>query len=108
MHEHEADILINYGKTLKGEHVSPEQASGFLQIFLENGKRNMKAVTKLKEEITLVDWKIAQLRDKMLERTGSAHGRAAITLSTKSAGPVEIKLTYSTFLRLLLLTIQFV
>jgi hypothetical protein len=43
--EHEADLLVNYAKSLTGEHVKPPQMSQFLESFIEQGRKNLEAVT---------------------------------------------------------------
>lgn len=42
--EQEADLLVNYAKTLSGEHVAPSNMSSFLESFVEQGRKNLKAV----------------------------------------------------------------
>lgn len=44
--EHEASLLVNYAKTLNGEHVMPDQMVAFLQSFVEQGRKN-QAVNSL-------------------------------------------------------------
>lgn len=43
--EQEADLLLNYAKTLNGEHVTPEKMSHFLESFVEHGRKNLESVT---------------------------------------------------------------
>jgi len=43
--EHEADLLVGYAKTLTGEHVSPAQMGAFLEGFVEQGRKNVVAVS---------------------------------------------------------------
>ena len=45
--EHEADLLVNYAKTLSAEHVSPDQLSDFLHNFVNSGRKNLEAVSAL-------------------------------------------------------------
>jgi hypothetical protein len=42
--EQEADLLVNYSKTLKGEHVSPSDMASFLGTFVEQGRKNFVVV----------------------------------------------------------------
>lgn len=42
--DHEAELLVSYGKTLTGEHVNTTQMSQFLEMFVTQGQKNLKAV----------------------------------------------------------------
>lgn len=55
----------------------------------------MKTVTKLTEDIIELDRLIARQREKMEERKGETNGEVVVTISTRAAGHVELKLTYS-------------
>jgi cell division septum initiation protein DivIVA len=93
--QHEADILITYGKSLKGDHITPEQANSFLESFIKNGRKNLKEVRELEEQIVELDRKIAKQREQQQERVGSTDGKVVVTISASTAGPVDLKLTYS-------------
>ena len=67
----------------------------FLDIFVQNGRENMKSVTKLAEDIIELDRLIARQQEKMAERKGQTNGEVVLTVSARAAGPVELKLTYS-------------
>ena len=45
MRNREADLLVNYARTLTGQHVTPSNMSTFLQDFVEQGRLNLKAVS---------------------------------------------------------------
>ena len=45
LREHEADLLVDYAKTLTGEYIQPEKVSTFLDGFVERGKENLGAVS---------------------------------------------------------------
>ena len=45
MRDREAELLVNYAKTLTGEHVTPVNMSSFLGDFVEQGRLNLKAVS---------------------------------------------------------------
>ena len=45
LREHEADLLVDYAKTLTSEDIQPEKISTFLNVFVEGGKKNLGAVS---------------------------------------------------------------
>ena len=45
LREHEADLLVDYAKTLTGEYIQPKQVSIFLDGFVERGKKNLGTVS---------------------------------------------------------------
>jgi hypothetical protein len=47
LRDHEADRLVSYARTLSSEHVPPDQVSSFLEDFVEKGKENIGAVSRL-------------------------------------------------------------
>jgi hypothetical protein len=91
---HEADILVQYGKSLSGEHVSPETAAVFLDTFVEKGRANLEATAKLEQDIVDLERRIGKLLDKQSEKKGSAHAEVTLTLVAGEEASIELKLIY--------------
>lgn len=94
--EHEADILVNYAKTLNGEHVSPSQMAQFLESFVEQGRKNLEGVAVIGDKIVEIDRLIEAEAFKTSTRKGSLNGEATIVVGTDSATKLDLLLTYST------------
>ncbi|KAG6855766.1 hypothetical protein H0H87_011135 [Tephrocybe sp. NHM501043] len=92
--EHEADLLVNYAKTLSGEHVPPSQMSSFLESFVEQGRKNLNEITEVQEKIIAVDRQIERENEKSVSKKGNTQGEVTVILGTDNAGVVELKLTY--------------
>lgn len=58
----------------------------------------------LDEELVTLDRRIQKEADSISERRGETNGAVFVTVSAKEEGPVEFKLTYSTFCTALTLT----
>lgn len=114
LREHEADLLVSYAKTLHGEHVQPDQASTFLDGFVDRGKKNLLAVattslilypklinayqvTALTEQIIAIERSIQQETDKALAEKGDTRAHVTIVLATDVPQKVVLKLTYRAF-----------
>jgi hypothetical protein len=93
--EHEADILIDYGKSLRGEHVSPENAASFLDGFVERANKNLIASAELEEAIVEIDSEIKKEKDRESKKKGLAYTEVTVVVVADRDGPVELKLTYS-------------
>jgi len=93
--EHEADLLLNYAKTLNGEHVSPQVMGQFLDSFVGQGRKNLEAVTSLGEKIVEIQRQIEKETDKLAAKKGSANGEVTVVIVAKENNTVELKLTYS-------------
>lgn len=117
--EHEADLLVNYAKTLTGEHVKPPQMSQFLETFVEQGRKNLDSVniisiiashpatiftsiflqvTEVSEKLVEVERQISRELAKSLLKKGEVHGQVTIVLGTEDSALVDLKLTYSKYL----------
>lgn len=95
---HEADILVQYGKSLSGEHVSPETATTFLKAFVSSGKQNIESIAKIDEEIVKIDREIAQIRERQSEKVGSARAQVSVTIVAREQVSFELKLTYRKYI----------
>ncbi|KAH0585650.1 hypothetical protein H2248_008872 [Termitomyces sp. 'cryptogamus'] len=92
--EHEADLLMNYAKTLSGEHVLPTQMNTFLESFVEQGRKNIKDIAELDEKIIALGRRIERETEKGVAKKGSVQGEAIIILGTDNPSVVDLKLTY--------------
>ncbi|KAG6849296.1 hypothetical protein H0H93_009651 [Arthromyces matolae] len=92
--EHEADLLVNYAKTLNGEHVQPTQMSTFLESFVEQGRKNLIEIVDLEEKIISIQRQIERETEKRVSKKGDATGKVSIVLGTDNDTAVDLKLTY--------------
>jgi hypothetical protein len=91
----EANILVQYGMSLKGDQVSPDQASAFISSFVKSGQENIHAAAKLEEEILTIDREIGTFATKVAEKKGRTDGDVCIVVSSRVATTAELRLTYS-------------
>ncbi|GLB44778.1 putative protein with domain of unknown function (DUF4139) [Lyophyllum shimeji] len=94
--EHEADLLVNYAKTLTGEHVAPEKMSSFLESFVQQGRKNLQAITELGEKIVDIDRQIEKEAEQSAQKKGEARGEVSIVLGADEPTSIDLRLTYST------------
>jgi hypothetical protein len=94
--EHEADILVDYGRSLRGEHISPKNATLFFDGFVERASKNLDATAELEEAIVDIDSEIQREKDLESKKKGLAHTEVTVVVLADQDGPVELKLTYST------------
>jgi hypothetical protein len=92
----EANMLVQYGMSLKGNDVTPDTATAFLATFINNGQDNIQAVQKLDHDIISIDREIQTLQHLGLERKGSTDGDVTIALHSKVATTAELRLAYRT------------
>ncbi|KAJ6489052.1 hypothetical protein C8R45DRAFT_901974 [Mycena sanguinolenta] len=92
--DHESDFLVNYAKTLQGEHVSPTQMGAFLESFVEQGRKNLQAVAELDEKLVILNRQIEAELKKEASKKGETTGEVTIVLGTDSDTHVNFKLTY--------------
>ncbi|TFK56143.1 hypothetical protein OE88DRAFT_1652769 [Heliocybe sulcata] len=92
--EREAELLMNYGKTLQGDHVTPIQMTAFLDSFLERGVKNSEAKSDLTERIAEVDRQIQEEMKKASSRVGQANSQVTVVIASEAGGPAELTLTY--------------
>ncbi|KAG6877251.1 hypothetical protein C0992_010442 [Termitomyces sp. T32_za158] len=92
--EHEADLLVNYAKTLSGEHVPPTQMSAFLESFVEQGRKNLNNITELDEKIIALDRQIERETEDGASKKGDVRGEVTVILGTDNSSTVDLKLTY--------------
>ncbi|TDL25849.1 hypothetical protein BD410DRAFT_784883 [Rickenella mellea] len=96
VHEHEADILVNYGKTLHGEHRTNDYVQAFLAEFVDHGKKNLEAIAELDREITEVEQEMVEETVVMIKAIGKGPTNAMVTaiITAQREGKVEVTLTY--------------
>ncbi|KDQ59015.1 hypothetical protein JAAARDRAFT_192573, partial [Jaapia argillacea MUCL 33604] len=92
--EQEAEVMLTYGKSLQGEHVTPDTMTTFLDNFILRGRKNLQAVSELEEKIVEVDRQIEKVREKTTTTKGERNGKVAIVITVEDDGQVELKLTY--------------
>jgi hypothetical protein len=90
----EADMLDDYGMSLKDMNVGPEHAIAFLTAFVEKRQENAQATRVIDEEIVEAELEIDRLQDLVLERKGSTDGDVSLVLHSKTTATVELRLTY--------------
>lgn len=108
--DQEAELLMNYAKTLTREHVTPTDMSSFLEDFVDQGRLNIEAVSdrlhirfvssnsyypqiaELRQKILAIDRQIETEKGKKISKTVS------VILGTDAATTIDLKLTYSTLL----------
>jgi hypothetical protein len=93
--EHEADFLVNYAKTLNGEHVDPTAMGDFLKTFVVKGRENLETVAEIDKNIVEVDRLIEKELAKAALKIGQANGQVTIVVVAAEESKAEIKLTYS-------------
>lgn len=92
--EHEADILVQYSKTLTGEFVAPPKMVAFLEAFVEHGSKNTQATASIQEEIVKIDRAIDEEHQKLLLKTGTCNGEVTVVLRATTAATTEMLVTY--------------
>jgi hypothetical protein len=90
----EADMLDDYGMSLKDMNVGPEHAIAFLTAFVEKRQENAQATRVIDEEIVEAEREIDRLQDLVLERKGGTDGDVSLVLHSKTTATVELRLTY--------------
>jgi hypothetical protein len=93
--EHQADLLVGYGKTLSGEHITPSAMAQFLDSFAEQGCENAAAVSLLDQKILEIDRQIEKEMEKKVLKKGETKRQVTVVIAVEENGPVELKLTYS-------------
>ncbi|KAF9459031.1 hypothetical protein BDZ94DRAFT_1239542 [Collybia nuda] len=91
---HEAELLVNYAKTLNGEHVTPPQMTQFLESFIELGRKNLDAVGEISEKIVEIERQIDRETRKGLVKKGGTRGEVAVVLGADENTTIDLKLTY--------------
>ncbi|EPQ59620.1 hypothetical protein GLOTRDRAFT_136449 [Gloeophyllum trabeum ATCC 11539] len=92
--EREAELLMNYGKTLQGDHITPAQMTAFLDNFVERGRKNLEATVVLEQRIIDMGREIEEETKKAPSRVGTANGQVTVVLSSEAGGHIELTLTY--------------
>ncbi|KZT28781.1 hypothetical protein NEOLEDRAFT_1128996 [Neolentinus lepideus HHB14362 ss-1] len=92
--EREAELLMLYGKTLKGDHILPAQMTTFLDNFLERGQKNLEAKSELTERIAEIDRQVQEEKKRAPSKVGQANGQVAVVISSEAGGRVDLTLTY--------------
>ncbi len=102
---HEADMLAQFGYTLSAEHNVTSNAESFLDKFVERARIIVRDSAKIDEEISGVDKEIAEVKHKEAQKRKRAptHGQVSAVIMAKKAGSIQMTLTYSKYIRYLLL-----
>lgn len=96
--DHQANLLVGYGKTLSGEHITPSAMIQFMENFVEQGRKNAVAVSALDEKILDIDRQINEEISKKSLKKGETKRRITVIIAVEESGPVELKLTYSLYI----------
>ena len=97
MLETQAEILVQYAKTLTGEHITPSDMSQFLDTFSERSRKTLRELSEVTEEIVDVDRRISEEIAMSNIKKGLSTGKVSVVIGTDEPGSVELKLTYSEF-----------
>jgi hypothetical protein len=95
--DYQATVLVNYSRSLTGEHVPPEDMLSFLQRFITLGDENAKAVIELDARLRAVEKKIQNEIDEPTTKAQGHHSRytkVKLTISAEEDHTAEISLTY--------------
>ncbi|PBK67849.1 hypothetical protein ARMSODRAFT_937831 [Armillaria solidipes] len=92
--EHEADILVQYAKSLTGEFVAPVQMTQFLQSFVEQGRKNTEAVSSIDEKIIEIDRLLEIEADKSTLRKGTLTGEVHVVVGATAPESIQMQITY--------------
>ena len=68
MLETQAEILVQYAKTLTGEHITPSDKSQFLDTFSERSRKVLGELSEVTEEIAVVDRRISEYQEGLVGR----------------------------------------
>ncbi|KAH9477517.1 Protein F37C4.5 [Psilocybe cubensis] len=94
LRKEESKLLLQYGQTLNGEHITHGQMSAFLQSYVDQGRKTLQAISKLEEEIDDVNRRLDILDAQIASKKGSALGQVDIVVVAEEEDSVEMKLTY--------------
>ncbi|KAF8903747.1 hypothetical protein CPB84DRAFT_1677822 [Gymnopilus junonius] len=92
--EHEYQILLQYAKTLTGEHITPTQMTQFMESFIEQRCKAVDAATELNEQIVKITRDIEVAKEKAASKEGKALGQVDIVIFADTETTVALKLTY--------------
>ena len=67
----------------------------FLETCVDQGRKNLEAVTSLREKIVEIDRQVEKETDKFAAKKGSANGNVTVVIVAEDNTAVELKLTYS-------------
>jgi hypothetical protein len=99
--DHQASVLVNYSKSITGEHVAPDDMLAFLSSFVTLGDENAKAVQELNRRQRSIERKITKELDDPAEEHDSSHLRnikVKLVINAEEDHVAEITLTYRKFL----------
>ncbi|KAK0472056.1 hypothetical protein IW261DRAFT_1343884 [Armillaria novae-zelandiae] len=91
---HEADILVQYAKSLTGEFVAPVQMTQFLQSFVEQGRKNTEAVSSIDEKIIEIDRLLEIEADKSSLKKGTLTGEVHVVVGATAPESIQMQITY--------------
>ena len=95
--EQEAEFLVAYAQTLKGEHVDTSAMIEFLNSFVTRRRESLEATSELDAQILDVTRKIQKEHANNAKKAGHTDGQITIVLVAAEDGLVDIKVTYSKF-----------
>ncbi|KAK0470322.1 uncharacterized protein EV420DRAFT_1742692 [Desarmillaria tabescens] len=92
--EHEANILVQYAKTITGEFVAPAQMAQFLQSFVEQGRKNTEAVSSIDEKIVEIDRSLEIEAEKLSLKKGTLTGEVHVAIGATAPESIQMQITY--------------
>lgn len=95
--DHQALILVNYSKSITGEHVAPDDMLSFLSSFITIGDDNAKAIAELNRRQRDVEERIAKEIDDPAEGHSNTHLRnikVKLVINSDEDHLAEVTLTY--------------
>ncbi|KIY70787.1 hypothetical protein CYLTODRAFT_487803 [Cylindrobasidium torrendii FP15055 ss-10] len=92
--DHEADVLLQYAKSLSGEHVSPPQVETFLQTFVKTANRNNEQMAAIDEELVQIEREIEAETTKIGMKKGSCNGEITAVIRASEPAAIEMLVTY--------------
>ncbi|KZS92019.1 hypothetical protein SISNIDRAFT_486956 [Sistotremastrum niveocremeum HHB9708] len=96
--DHQAEILVSYGRSLTGAHVQPSAMESFMADFLEQGKANIERLATLALQSDELEEQLQKKRESAHEQVSDEFKSVKIsaTVFVKDAGPINFTLSYVT------------
>ncbi|KZT38855.1 hypothetical protein SISSUDRAFT_1119383 [Sistotremastrum suecicum HHB10207 ss-3] len=96
--DHQAEILVSYGRSLTGAHVQPSAMESFMADFLEQGKANIERLATLALQSDELEEQLQKKRESAHEQVSDEFKSVKIsaTVFVKDAGSINFTLSYVT------------
>jgi hypothetical protein len=90
-------VLSEYKKSLKAEHVPPQEMKTILDGFLDQGKGFIKGLSALEKIISGLDNELKAERARLATRKGRKGAKVEAVILAQRDGPLKLVLSYSMF-----------